>query len=149
MQHAQPYRDMLTERMQHMIDDGLAGGFLPTICGPFGSNVSYNASMAPNRSKQNSPGRSSATTLGVSDPPFKDLLHKLGRTRLTHRFPQLLSFQLSSTLLDTSAVGLADNASSALVVSHKQHRAAIHEASIEAIKRVANLRSARSISSGS
>jgi hypothetical protein len=51
MQHAQPYRDMLT---QHMIDDGLPGGFLPTICGPFGSNVSDDPSMAPNRSKQNS-----------------------------------------------------------------------------------------------
>jgi hypothetical protein len=24
---------MLTERMQHMIDDVLPGGFLPTICG--------------------------------------------------------------------------------------------------------------------
>jgi hypothetical protein len=25
--------DMLTERMRHMIDDVLPGGFLPTICG--------------------------------------------------------------------------------------------------------------------
>ena len=25
--------DMLTERMHHMIDDVLPGGFLPTICG--------------------------------------------------------------------------------------------------------------------
>jgi hypothetical protein len=30
MQHAQPSR-MLTERTQHMIDDGLPGGFLPHL----------------------------------------------------------------------------------------------------------------------
>jgi hypothetical protein len=37
-----------------MMDDGLHGGFLPTICGPFGSNVSYAASITPDRYKQNS-----------------------------------------------------------------------------------------------
>jgi hypothetical protein len=40
MQHAQPYRDMLTERMQHMIEDGLPGGFLPHL--DFESHLTYN-----------------------------------------------------------------------------------------------------------
>jgi hypothetical protein len=38
------------------------------------------------------------------------------------------------------AVRLADDASATLVVSHKQHRA-VHETSMEAIKRIANSRS--------
>jgi hypothetical protein len=40
--------------MLQMIDGRLPGGFLPTICGRFGSNVLDAAAMAPKCSKQDS-----------------------------------------------------------------------------------------------